>query len=662
MCGIAAIIQLKNSLPMAEQIAKMTEVIEHRGPDDEGYVLFSANGEPPLACGGKDTPEEAFSLDEPYTPKHRHILKIQGPCLGAMGHRRLSIVELSPKGHQPMCSHDGRIWITYNGEIYNFIEIRKELENFGYKFNTLSDTEVILYAWLQWGKECLNRFNGMFAFVLYDTKQNIVFAARDRFGVKPLYYWISPEGWIAFASEIKQFTLLNGWKAVWNPQKVYDYLIWGVTDHTEETLFEGVKQLKGGEYIEFKPGEGHLSITPRVWYEVKKQPFQGSFKEACLEYLDLLKDAVKLRLRADVEVGSCLSGGLDSSSIVCLVNEILESSSTRQSTFSACSHIKKFDEKYFIDEVISKVGVKAHYTYPCLESLFEDTRNIVWHQDEPFGSTSIFAQWHVFKKVRESKIKVMLDGQGADEQLGGYHSFFGNRFFDLFRAFDWMELVKEMRQTKSHHAHLFPSFMLLKALLPTGARQFINHNFRKPSVRPEWLEIKRLNASPVDPFSHLSCQKFIEQSELMLTQKSIPMLLHYEDRDSMGHSVESRTPFLDYRLVEFTLGLPSAFKLSKGWTKRVLRESMKGRLPESVRLRVDKLGFVTPEEVWLKENPASFRAVISKSIELSNGIINKKILKEVGLVIDGKRPFSFLPWRVICLGYWLERFQIQVQG
>jgi len=347
MCGITVIISQQIN---SSQIKRMNDLIRHRGPDDEGYVFFA--DEKSICVGGKDTPSDVFIEPTPYQPIELiQDLKLSLDCHLAFGHRRLAIVDLSGLGHQPMCDSDRRYWITFNGEIYNHVELRTELEILGYKFISHSDTEVILAAYRQWGENCLSRFNGMWAFAIYDRQEDSIFVSRDRFGVKPLYYWVSPEGALAFASEIKQFTAMNGWRAKINPQRVYDFLAWGLTDHTDETLFDGVYQLAPGccltlkvkDYTDAIAEDGRLKT--KSWYQLVPQVFSGSFEDASEAFRQHLTDAVALRLRADVPVGSCLSGGLDSSSIVCLMNQLLhkKNASSLQKTFSACADIKRFD-------------------------------------------------------------------------------------------------------------------------------------------------------------------------------------------------------------------------------------------------------------------------------------------------------------------------------
>lgn len=662
MCGISALFAISSCVEMAS-IFSMTESIRHRGPDDEGYLIIKADSnDTPVCASGPSTHQEVIASNFPYSPKSHIDAYHQYPLTVAMGHRRLSIVDLSPAGHQPMCSEEKLLWIIFNGEIYNYIEIRHELESRGYNFITQSDTEVILKAYQEWGTQALHQFNGMFAFVILDLKENKIFAARDRFGVKPLYYWISPEGFLALGSEIKQFNALPGWDPKLNGQRSYDFLNWGVLDHTHETMFSGVNQVRGGEFLELPyPVQNQTQILPKKWYNLKPAYFSGSLCDATEQYKHLLEDAVKLRLRADVDIGSCLSGGLDSSSIVCLSSLLLrnQGAQSKQKTFSACSHIPRFNEKDYMDLVVAQSNVSAHFTYPTLESLLTEMPKINWHQDEPYSSTSVFAQWLVFKDVRENGVKVMLDGQGADEQLAGYHGFFGNHFYDMFFALQWIRLIKEMKKAKQLHSSLQPIHLLMNKLVPNIMRQPIRKMFGKTSTNSDWLDAKRLKAEDRDPFLHSPNKTMAHQSRLQMLHSNLPMLLHYEDRNSMAHSVESRTPFLDYRLVEFTLGLPTEFKLSNGLTKRVLRESMAGIIPELIRTRLDKMAFETPEEVWMRgEGSQHFMKALDQAIERSQGILRPSLKEHASLVLNGKHPYNYQLWRAVAFGNWLKQFNV----
>jgi asparagine synthase (glutamine-hydrolysing) len=667
VCGITALF-VTNPQPLNGLIRATTRLARHRGPDDEGYALFAGDGLMPSTFGGQDTPSETYGSRFAYAPDRALDDGAQGAFNIALGHRRLSIVDLSPAGHQPMCTTpDGRYWIVYNGEVYNHIELRAELAALGRQFVSHSDTEVILQAYAQWGERCLDRFNGMFAFVLLDRVARRVLIARDRFGIKPVYLWRSPAGLLAIASETKQFSVLPGWAPRVNGQRAYDFLNWGLLDHSDETLFSDVRQLRGGELVHCELSDLGRSLPVRRWYRLEPRVFLGTIEDAAHEFRSLFTDAVRLRLRADVAVGSCLSGGLDSSSIVCVANELLRSqgAEVQQHTFSACATVQRYDEREYIDEVVARTGVQAHYVYPDLSELFDTLDAITWHQDEPFGSTSIYAQWHVFKLSADARVKVLLDGQGADELLAGYHGFFAPHFAGLFASLRWGTLWREIRAAERLHGlGLVDALKYLgNAVLPEPIRQPLRRLVGRPAAAPSWIEPGRLSFDDRDPslaygFKTTSVNRMAAS---MLTGTSVPMLLHWEDRDSMAHSIESRLPFLDYRLAEFVMGLPEAFKLANATTKQVLRRGLQGVLPELIRTRMDKMGFVTPEEVWVRQDaPDRFRAELRRAVDASRGVINARALDRLEAMIAGRETFSFMIWRMISFGRWMERFSVDL--
>ncbi len=566
-----------------------------------------------------------------------------------------------------MCDASGRHWVVYNGEIYNHVELRSELQALGHEFVSQSDTEVILHGYREWGDRCLARFNGMFAFVLVDRAARRVLIARDRFGVKPLYIWRNHQGLIAVASEIKQFSVLPGWRPRLNGPRAYDFLNWGLFDHTSETLFASVRQLRGGEMISCSLDELYQGARVQRWYELMPAASEPTLGEAATRVRSLLEDSVRLRLRADVPVGSCLSGGLDSSSIVCVANRLLRQASAEQlqKTFSARSRDSRVDEGMHIAAVVRSTGVANYQVSPQLAQLFDLLPRMVWHQDEPFGSTSIFAQWHVFELAAQHGVRVMLDGQGADEQLAGYHGFYAARFGGLLRGLRLSRLALEMAQVHRVHgiSHKQLLAYTLSPLLPEALRHLLRKAMGRPGLgSPAWLDLDRLGAAPADPFlmagAKATSVEKLSRAQLLAT--SLPMLLHWEDRDSMAHSVEARVPFLDYRLVELVLGLPDTFKLKGATTKVVLREAMRGVLPEPIRTRTDKIGFATAEEQWVRvESPDRFRSALREALQASCGILTVKALEVLEEVIAGKRPFSFLPWRMICFGAWMKRFEVE---
>jgi len=635
MCGISGIWN-RDQKPVDRLILQtFTEVIAHRGPDDGGYYFDDD-------CG-----------------------------LG-LGHRRLSIIDLSLAGHQPMPSNDQKCWLVYNGEIYNYLELTAELTNLGYRFRSHSDTEMILAAYQAWGYACLDRFNGMFAFLLWDSRKQVLWAARDRFGVKPLYIWERSPNSIAFASEIKQFTTLPDWQAQVNPQRCYDFLAYGILDHTSETMFQDVWQLRGGEYLTMNcdPQANNFGkLLVKSWYQLPTQQQSLSMPEAKQSFQDLLKDSVKLRLRADVTVGSCLSGGLDSSSIVCLSDQLRRESATTVpfQTFSSCFENLRYDERSYIKTVIAQTDVQPHFIFPNGDELFAELDHLTWQQDEPFGSTSIFAQWCVFRQAGQSGVKVMLDGQGADELLAGYTKFYAALFAHLLGSWQWGTLVQEIA-TCRRYQNVSEIKRMIEPLLPAWIRQPLRRilGYASETSVPNWLNGNYLQSLGVNPqeiakFVITSPKSIHDLSRLQLTATSVPMLLHWEDRNSMAHSVESRVPFLDYRLVEFAYSLEDTIKIRQGQTKAVLREAMRDILPESIRTRQDKMGFVTPEVQWMRHGLRDrFELEFQEATANLEKWLQPDVLQQIfQSTLEGKQGMHNVIWRVISFSRWLKVFDVQ---
>ncbi len=659
MCGIATLFEPSAPDWLPKTIRRMMASVRHRGPDGEGFLFFEPRSGRTTPVRSSDTPADAAGEPEPPA----------GATL-ALGHRRLAIVDLTAAGHQPMADAKGECWITFNGEIYNYIELRAELAKLGHAFHTGTDTEVILAAWRQWGRDCLARFNGMFAFVIFDRRDRRLFAARDRFGVKPLYYWVTPTGGLALVSEIKQLTVHPCWSARLNGQIAYEFLNWKVCDHTSETFFAGVNQFRGGELLEAtldELGAAGARGTPlplHRWYELTPQPFAGSFGEAGARFRELLIDSVRLRLRADVLVGTCLSGGMDSSAIVCTMRHLLgDTAAHRQKTFSAYSDVAQFDERKFAALVAGHTGADPHAVVPQPDDLLRDLPKLTWHQDEPFGSSSIYAQWCVFRLARAAGVTVMLDGQGADEALAGYHGYFGPRLGGLFARGRWSQLLRECLVL--HRAYGYgwgkQAGLIANELLPLKMAEPVRRRIGRTVANPDFLNMARLGATPRWP--HENSVRLREALRSVcashLTALSLPMLLHWEDRNSMAHGIEARLPFLDYRLVEFCLGLPEDFKMADGWTKRVLREGLREMLPEPVRLRRDKLGFATAEETWMRERlRPEFASLLEKSLATAQPWLTPAAGIAARRILAGEAPFSFFVWRLISFGQWIETFHV----
>jgi asparagine synthase (glutamine-hydrolysing) len=631
MCGLYASIGLAPNDAALDRVA-------HRGPDGRGVRVFDS---------------------------------ARGPIM--LGHRRLSIIDLDDRAAQPMSRADGRFWLIFNGEVYNYVELRAELETLGERFATSSDSEVLLAAFARWGEAAFDRCVGMFAAIIWDARDQAMTLVRDRFGIKPLYFVASPQGFAA-ASEIKQLVDAPGSTRRINRARLADFLHDSLTDHTDETLFDGVRQLRAGELMRldlarWRPGD---AIPVRRWYDMPRARLPAmSEAQAAEQFRALFTDAVKLHLRADVRVGSCLSGGLDSSSIVMVMDRLLrgEGHTAPIHTVSACYAEKAVDEKPFMDQVVAAATCAPHFLYPRSDDVFALAEAIAHTQDEPTGSTSIFAQYCVFAEAREHRVKVMLDGQGADEQLAGYHGGFWHYGQTLFNSGDVSGIVRMLierarwhginpiAQLRTLYAHRLPGAFKravksnLKA--PPGADAFASA-YLDNALKPEQRGLAGILArdgvgkiSDIGDFCHA-----------LMSGASLPMLLRYEDRNSMAHSIEARVPFLDHRLVEFTMGLGGQHKLVGGDTKRVLRAAMAGILPEGVRQRRDKLGFSTPEEIWFR---GPLRGLVHDGIEASLSRY-PEIFNAAGVramrdsMLSGARPLDFRLWRIISVGLWGRLF------
>jgi asparagine synthase (glutamine-hydrolysing) len=618
------------------------DTVAHRGPDGSGWQTFAAES---------------------------------GPVV--LGHRRLAIIDCDEEAAQPMAyGHRGEQFvITFNGELYNYRELRAELEREGAIFRTKSDTEVLIAAYAAWGKACLQRFVGMFAFVIYRPATGHVFAARDRFGIKPLYLHAPTGGGLAFASEIKQFARLQGFQARLNAARGYDFLVGDMRNHSAETMFRDVGQLRGGEYVEFHVHDAGIGIGRQVrrYYELPEPgSLQLSEAEAAERFRELFEASIALHLRADVAVGSCLSGGLDSSSIVCVMARQLRADNAHANilTVSSAFDDAKVDERRFIEAVLRHAGVEGTYTFPAAEGLVGTLDRLVWHQDEPFGSTSIFAQWCVFQHAAEQGLKVLLDGQGADEQLAGYHGAFDIQIQALLRSGRAVEAMRMIYlrhrdhgiplgpQIARHVGGRLPGF-LRKALAPVAPT---SRNY-------DLLQTGAWSAADMSqsPFSATLAREGLPVPDdlgracvTMTRGTNLPLLLHFEDRNSMAHSVEARVPFLDHRLVDFSIALGNSNKIVGSDTKRVLRRAMGDVLPPTVLHRRDKLGFPTPEETWFK-GPLRSQAMqwTDDVLDAFPTLFRPDELRRLARdTIDGTRPFDFTLWRYLCFGMWGRVFGV----
>jgi asparagine synthase (glutamine-hydrolysing) len=569
-------------------------------------------------------------------------------------HRRLKIIDLSDKAHQPMTDSEGRLAICYNGEIYNYLELKGELQREGFSFRSESDTEVVLAAYVRWGAECVKKFNGMFAFALWDRRKRRLFCARDRLGVKPFYYHCDSRQF-AFASEIKCLLPLPDFSVEPNRKLIGDYLVLGLVDHTPETCFTGIRKLEPATRLIV---DSRGIREDRYWdMEVNEDPEGDSSPPHEAEsFREMLTDAIRLRLRSDVPLGSCLSGGIDSTSIVCLIHSLISPChkgrlGEYQKTFSAVSEVPALDERPFIRLVTAATGAEEHFVFPVASRFLEELDALLWHQEEPFSSSSVYAQWCVFRRAAQTGVKVVLDGQGADEQLCGYRKF---SYFYLRHLFSWRAGGSFLRESLFALANLsfFTGVDFRHSLRYFGLGRRLGGVFTilHPEAFPpgEDQNVIGWNGS------------LARRIMLDMARFSLPSLLRYEDKNSMAFSVESRTPYLDFRLVEYLACLPLSLKIRNGWTKYILRQAMKGIIPEKVRLRKDKLAFDTPQDFWIRnEWRDAFIRAFSSDGWLTVFLKRKRLLEEFDAYLRGKSWLSgSFFFRTFILQKWAERFSI----
>lgn len=570
-----------------------------------------------------------------------------------LGSRRLAILDISLAGRQPMVDETNSLAIVHNGEIYNYVELRAKLAQHGYHFRSNSDTEVLLAAYKEWGSDCLNHLNGMFAFAIWDEKHQELFAARDRFGEKPFYYYHDSECHLfLFASEIKALLASGLISPQPNYKAIYRYLAHHEIDVGTDTLFEGILALPPAHALTYSRAQGKLKVW-RYWDLDPYKEIRLSNDTAYAErFLELLTDAIRIRLRSDVPIGSSLSGGLDSSTIVCLIAKELRGGI--QKTFSARFHDPHYDEGKHIQKVIEWANVEGHMVYPDPARLPEEIEALTWHQEQPFFSSSIYAQWNVMRLAKEQGVTVLLDGQGGDETLAGYHFYFGPYFRELLLNLRWGALARNIYRYVCEQGLGNLPFIFF-AFLPEALR----HPFRK-RVRPlaipleferQWGDVREL---PYPKFKR-ALQEALYQT---LTRTMLPALLRYADRNSMAFSREVRLPFLDHRLVEFLFAIPADQKLRGTTTKFILRNAIKGIVPEEIRLRKDKLGFAPPEPLWLR---GPLRAWIDEILRSSRfrqrGWLDPKVVDRVWQeFLAGRDAWHSLIWRWVSLEVWTQVF------
>lgn len=616
MCGISGIASLNtNKNELISSLPLLLDSIKHRGPDDEGAVFFSENDY--ITTYGDDTPNKVKESQLSYSPKDTTSKLDETHFLG-LGHRRLSILDLSELGHQPMCDKTENYWIVYNGEIYNYQELRLELSELGYDFISQTDTEVLLNAYIEWGEKCLSKLNGMWSFVIYDRNKNELFGARDRFGVKPFYY-INNNNSFAFSSEIKSLIQLPDFKKEINPKAVYDYLVLGKLEVGKESFFKGIQELKPAHFFrlnitnsDFKVKKYYKLHFNKKWSSFNKKELESHSKSV----YNKTYNAIKSHLNADVKVGTCLSGGLDSSIVSTVINDVLKNNveSVPQELFTATYPNHQIDEEKWAERIANSTNSNWNKTAPTAEDLKLQIEDLVYYQDIPFTSSSSFSQYKVMELISKSSVKVTLDGQGADELFGGYAPHYVSSIYNSLKTLSISSFLNNISGEKSnfsnrslttslplkyYYSKYFKSSYKNKLIKSQPELKFINKDL--------WRNHQSRFSLKNDDFSCNLNQLLSYQ----FTNNTLKHLLRLADRNSMRFSIESRIPFADdINLIETVFSISGNYKIRNGNSKYLLRNAFEKLLPKEITERKDKIGFATPETDWFKELKPYFKEII----------------------------------------------------
>lgn len=596
MCAIAGIINQLDSPVSEEQIKAITQAAAHRGPDGVGYFFYQ-------------------NL--------------------ALGHRRLSIFDTSDKGSQPMKFQD-KYTIIFNGAIYNFLEIRNELLKHGYVFTSETDTEVILAAYDFWGKDCVAKFNGMWAFALFDQEKKKLFCSRDRFGVKPFYYGIASSHFF-FGSEIKQ--LLTQIASRVNYPMLMDYLIYNLEEHTTQTFFTGIHKLPAGHNLEYDLSTHTYRTTRYYQLQISKEIKTLTELEIVAQFQQLFSESIQLRMRSDVRLGTCLSGGLDSSYVATIANQFYNSNQNQFTAVTCGSEDQSNDETKYAAQLIKAKAMNWIVGTPTVEDFSSHFDRVIHVQEEPFSNLSNFMQYFVMQLARQSNLKVLLDGQGGDETLLGY-----NRYYPLFFPANPMHWISHL-QSISANSNLSWSSLVWQ-----------NIYFKNTSLRKQYFKLKHRQINPAyysladDTWIDRISRAYLDSTQMQLLEiqhTQLPRLLRYEDRNSMNFGIESRLPFLDYQLVEFSLSLPENLKMKSGWSKYLLRKAMTAKVPDSITWRKQKIGFEAPEMLWMD------RLRDYKSVTENSAILNT--------IYKNKAPLTnnlHLRWKLYNIASWERVYKV----
>ena len=629
MCGIAGLIDFE-SISNPEVMSSALDSMRHRGPDDSGH------------WAGRVGAYEVSLL-----------------------HTRLSIIDTSSAGHQPMRSEDGRYVIVFNGEVYNFKELRKELLSAGVTFRGESDTEVLLATWQVWGSQCLDRLEGMFAFAIVDRLEQSLHLVRDAFGIKPLFIRASPRR-LSFASDLSTLRIVSGETFVESQRAMLNYLCHGRYDLGAETFFDDVMRLEPSTAIKIRLDSVPLMISSWQWWcPPIAESGPRTYGEAVEATRTLLEESVKQQLRSDVPVGVALSGGVDSSSLVGLVRRVEPDLEVQ--TFSFVSPGFTRDEEYWVDRVNEALGTHANKVHVSASMMMRDIDDLIRTQGEPFGSTSIFAQYCVYRAARESNVIVILDGQGADELFAGYSGYPASRIQSLIEQHRFGQLTRLLNSWPLYPGRSRSELLtaLAAALMPHSASPWLRRQRairHLPSFIHSGVAEQVLWKTPVSLEGVREREKgrsLVGRLREACLDGDLQILLRHGDRNSMRWSVESRVPFLSTSIAELAFSLPEEFLLSpSGQTKRVLRDAMRGTIPSEVLYRRDKVGFETPERKWLQELGDVRDEWLDglQGVEAVNLPDARRFVRDS---LSGRRPYSWMVWRLLNAGRWRQVMQVQ---
>jgi asparagine synthase (glutamine-hydrolysing) len=636
MCGILGLYSIssgKSDNSFDSKLSLALGALKRRGPNDSGL--------------------EKITL--PLFNNHHQFF--------SLGHTRLSIIDLTSSGHQPMNSFDGRYVIVFNGEIYNYRELRAELKSAGHVFYTNSDTEVLLTSWIHWGEDCLSRLIGMFAFAIYDRRTGLLNCVRDPFGIKPFFY--SKDQGFYFASEINALIGLMPQRPALNWQRSYDYLVHGDYDSSAETFFSSIYHLLPAHLIQINTFTGHVESPRRWWTPQIKEKIDLKFDDAVSQVRELFLHNIRLHLRSDVSFGTALSGGIDSSAIVCAIRHI--EPDLPINTFSYIASGAELSEGHWVDMVNKHVNAAPHKIHVTTQELVADLDEMIRSQGEPFGSTSIYAQYRVYQAASEKGVTVTLDGQGADEVFAGYDGYPGQRLRSMLEMGQLSKATYFLRNWSRWPGRSnFLAAKYLASEMTEGNLYKILRLIDGRSPIPDWINQGllldkgvRIEKPRIRPEDNTKGRRLIDELSLSISRRGLLSLLRHGDRNSMRFSVESRVPFLTADLVNLALSMPEDFLISmEGETKCVFRAAMRGIVPDEILNRRDKIGFATPQKDLLLGMAVEIRKWLKDDLNIP--FLNQdKILNEFEQIICGRKPFSMQVWRWINFIRWVKLFDVK---